>query len=43
MLGSHKRQRSPLKGEIYLALIDVGGQDEGATGGAFAELEALAC
>lgn len=40
MRGRHRRQRCPAtegSGEIYLALVDVGGQDEGATS-AFAEL-----
>jgi hypothetical protein len=31
MLGSHSRLRSPVGGEYYLAVIDVGGQDEAAT------------
>jgi len=37
MLGTHRRLRSPVPGEIYIALVDVGGQDEAATT-AFAEL-----
>lgn len=37
MRGRHARQRVPGEGEIYLALVDVGGQDEGATS-AFADL-----
>jgi len=37
MRGRHKRLRAPVEGELYLALIDVGGQDEAATS-AFAEL-----
>jgi hypothetical protein len=32
MLGTHCRQRSPRQGEVYVALVDVGGQDEAATG-----------
>jgi hypothetical protein len=31
MLGTHCRQRTPQAGEVYVALIDVGGQDEGAS------------
>ncbi len=31
MLGQHGRQRDPAAGEVYAALIDVGGQDESAT------------
>jgi hypothetical protein len=31
MLGTHCRQRAPQAGEVYVALIDVGGQDEGAS------------
>jgi hypothetical protein len=31
MLGTHCRQRNPHEGEVYIALIDVGGQDEGAS------------
>ncbi len=31
MLGTHCRQRSPKRGEVYAALVDVGGQDEAAT------------
>lgn len=38
MRGKHRRLSGPVEGEIYLALIDVGGQDEAATT-AFAELE----
>ena len=37
MRGTHRRLRCPAPGEVYLALVDVGGQDEGATS-AFAEL-----
>jgi len=36
--GRHAQQRAPLPGELYVALIDVGGQDEGATS-AFADLQ----
>jgi hypothetical protein len=38
MQGRHKRIRIPQEGEIYVALIDIGGQDEAATEGAFADL-----
>jgi hypothetical protein len=31
MLGTHTRQRSPKEGEVYVALVDVGGQDEAAS------------
>jgi hypothetical protein len=31
MQGRHERLKSPLPGEVYAALIDVGGQDESAT------------
>jgi len=31
MAGAHPRLRVPQPGEVYLALVDVGGQDEGAT------------
>ena len=37
MLGTHRRIRWPVMGEIYIALVDVGGQDEAATA-AFAAL-----
>jgi hypothetical protein len=37
MRGKHKRQSTPTAGSIYVALVDVGGQDEGATS-AFADL-----
>ena len=32
MLGMHKRERVPQEGVSYVALVDVGGQDEQATG-----------
>lgn len=32
MTGTHSQIHSPLSGEVYVALIDVGGQDEAATG-----------
>jgi hypothetical protein len=38
MQGDHPRLSQPQPGQVYIALIDVGGQDEGATE-AFAELE----
>jgi hypothetical protein len=38
MHGNHKRQFSPTEGSIYVAMVDVGGQDEGATGGVWAGL-----
>jgi hypothetical protein len=34
MLGTHCRLGSPAEGEVYVATIDVGGQDEAATEGA---------
>jgi len=37
MQGQHPRLRHPIEGEVYLATIDVGGQDEAATS-AFANL-----
>jgi hypothetical protein len=37
MRGSHKQQHAPTEGAVYVALVDVGGQDEGATG-MFSEL-----
>jgi hypothetical protein len=33
MRGSHPRLQAPVSGEVYLAIIDVGGQDEAAAGG----------
>jgi hypothetical protein len=33
MLGKHERNNAPLPGEVYVALIDVGGQDEAAVEG----------
>jgi hypothetical protein len=33
MLGMHCRQRSPQPGEVYVALVDVGGQDEATADG----------
>lgn len=38
MLGQHKRLHEPQENEIYLALVDVGGQDEAAIS-AFADLQ----
>lgn len=38
MMGQHPRLDAPLSGEIYIGLVDVGGQDEAATS-AFADLE----
>lgn len=38
MRGRHPRLKVPQEGEQYIALIDVGGQDEAATAGAFVEL-----
>jgi hypothetical protein len=37
MLGAHPRLRGPLAGEVYVALVDVGGQDEAGSGGANSE------
>ena len=32
MLGAHPRRRGPVAGEVYVALVDVGGQDEAGSG-----------
>jgi hypothetical protein len=38
MRGTHEYQADPQPGAIYIAALDVGGQDEQATAGAFADL-----
>lgn len=39
MAGTHARARTPIPGVVYVATLDVAGQDEAATEGLFADLQ----
>jgi hypothetical protein len=39
MTGTHERQRAPIAGAVYVATLDVAGQDEAATEGMFTQLQ----